>query len=133
MSTSMDTAGIGIDVAKESTAIRAVRHELEKVIVGQSELIDRLLIGLLCNAHLLIEGVPGLAKTLAVTTLARALDVAFRRIQFTPDMLPADMGRCLHSGRTACHCEHEKLAIANTFQKGENGRTRPYGLIKCPR
>jgi MoxR-like ATPase len=87
----MDAASIGVDVARESAAIVTLRRELENVIVGQTELIDRLLIGLLCNAHLLIEGVPGLAKTLAVTTLAAALDATFRRIQFTPDLLPADL------------------------------------------
>ena len=88
---STETAGIGVEVAKESGVVRAVRHELEKAIVGQGELIDRLLIGLLCNAHLLIEGLPGLAKTLAVTTLAQSIAATFHRIQFTPDLLPADL------------------------------------------
>ncbi len=73
------------DVAKRVTA------ELRKVIVGQDQLLERLLLGLLCNGHLLIEGVPGLAKTLAVKTLADAVDAGFRRIQFTPDLLPADL------------------------------------------
>ncbi len=65
--------------------------EIEKVIVGQRVMIDRLLIGLLTGGHLLLEGVPGLAKTLAVRTLARGLRLSFRRIQFTPDLLPADV------------------------------------------
>ena len=65
--------------------------EIKKVIVGQDYLINRLLIGLLCNGHLLIEGVPGLAKTLAVKTMADTIAAGFRRIQFTPDMLPADL------------------------------------------
>lgn len=68
-----------------------LRAALERVIVGQRELLDRLLVGLLANGHVLIEGVPGIGKTLAVTTLARALDAAYQRIQFTPDLLPADL------------------------------------------
>jgi MoxR-like ATPase len=71
--------------------IAAVRAEVARVIVGQEYLINRLLIALLCNGHLLIEGVPGLAKTLAVRTLADTLDLRFVRIQFTPDLLPADL------------------------------------------
>jgi len=66
-------------------------REIERVLVGQRTLIDRLLIGLLTGGHLLLEGVPGLAKTLAVRTLARTLRLSFRRIQFTPDLLPADV------------------------------------------
>jgi len=68
-----------------------VRAEVHRVIVGQETLIDRLLIGMLCSGHILVEGVPGLAKTLTVSTLARALDLKFVRIQFTPDLLPADL------------------------------------------
>jgi MoxR-like ATPase len=68
-----------------------VRTEVHRVIVGQEALIDRLLIGMLCHGHILVEGVPGLAKTLTVSTLARALDLKFVRIQFTPDLLPADL------------------------------------------
>ena len=62
-----------------------------RVIVGQEHLVDRLLVGLIANGHLLLEGVPGLAKTLAVKTLAAAMQVKFQRLQFTPDMLPADI------------------------------------------
>lgn len=68
-----------------------VRTEVHRVIIGQERLVDRLLIGLLCNGHILVEGVPGLAKSLAVTTLARTLDLRAVRIQFTPDLLPADL------------------------------------------
>jgi len=71
--------------------IAPVIAEIKKVIVGQDYLINRLLTALLCNGHLLIEGVPGLAKTLAVKTLSDTIDAGFRRIQFTPDMLPADL------------------------------------------
>ncbi|MDP7420379.1 MAG: AAA family ATPase, partial [bacterium] len=68
-----------------------LRKEIEKVIVGQQYLIDRLLLGLLCSGHVLIEGVPGLAKTLTVTTLSKCIRASFQRIQFTPDLLPADL------------------------------------------
>src|SRR5215472_13747460 len=68
-----------------------LREEIATVIVGQRALVDRLLIGLLTNGHVLLEGVPGLAKTLAVKTLAQAIQASFRRVQFTPDLLPADL------------------------------------------
>jgi MoxR-like ATPase len=78
-----------------------VRAELGRVIVGQEALIDRLLLALLCNNHVLIEGVPGLAKTLTVTTLAKCLDATFHRIQFTPDLLPADVvGTLVYNPKT---------------------------------
>ena len=78
-------------VKEESVFIAALRAEMEKVIVGQKYLIDRLIVGLLGNGHVLLEGVPGLAKTLSVKTLAAALSTSFQRIQFTPDLLPADL------------------------------------------
>ena len=78
-------------VQKESAFISALTAEIHKVIVGQDYLINRLLVGLLANGHLLVEGVPGLAKTLSINTLARAIDTKFQRIQFTPDLLPADL------------------------------------------
>jgi MoxR-like ATPase len=78
-------------VAKESVFVEQVLGEVRKVIVGQKALLDRLLIGLLGDGHLLLEGVPGLAKTLSVKTLSDVLDLKFQRIQFTPDLLPADL------------------------------------------
>ncbi|MDE0449130.1 MAG: AAA family ATPase [Spirochaetaceae bacterium] len=87
----MDVTQIGAQVERESGLLQGVRQQLEKVIIGQGYLLERLQIGLLCNAHLLIEGVPGLAKTLSITTLAQAINAHFRRIQFTPDLLPADL------------------------------------------
>ncbi len=78
------------DLAAAHDVAARVSAELRKVIVGQEQLLERLLLGLLCNGHLLIEGVPGLAKTLAVKTLADAIDASFRRIQFTPDLLPLE-------------------------------------------
>src|SRR5258708_2754012 len=73
------------------TGLNRLYAEIEKVIVGQRVMVDRLLIGLMTGGHILIEGVPGLAKTLAVRTLARGLRLGFHRIQFTPDLLPADV------------------------------------------
>ncbi|HTV95170.1 MAG TPA: MoxR family ATPase [Steroidobacteraceae bacterium] len=81
----------GDTVAAHSTWIRPLQQEVARVIVGQKQLIDRLLIALLSNGHVLLEGVPGLAKTLALKTLAGCVGVGFKRLQFTPDMLPADI------------------------------------------
>jgi len=71
--------------------LAAIKHEIQKVIVGQDEMIDALLIGLLCDGHILLEGVPGLAKTTTVNTLAKTLGLDFKRVQFTPDLLPSDI------------------------------------------
>jgi MoxR-like ATPase len=89
----MDTgiATINDQVKEASSFAYRLREEIGTVIVGQRYLIDRLLVGLLANGHVLLEGVPGLAKTLAVKTLAQAVAATFRRIQFTPDLLPADL------------------------------------------
>ncbi len=78
-------------VKDESAVLYRLREEIGRVIVGQRYLIDRLFIGLLTNGHVLLEGVPGLAKTLSVKTLAQSIDASFRRLQFTPDLLPADL------------------------------------------
>jgi len=82
---------INDQIAKESAFIEPLRSSIGEVIVGQDEIINKILIGLLANGHLLLEGVPGLAKTLTVNTLAQVIDTKFQRIQFTPDMLPADL------------------------------------------
>jgi len=78
-------------VAREAVFVETLGAEIRKVIVGQKALLDRLLIGLLGDGHLLLEGVPGLAKTLSIKTLADTIDAKFQRIQFTPDLLPADL------------------------------------------
>ena len=78
-------------IAKDSKFVPSLRDSIAEVIVGQHELIDKILIGMLANGHLLLEGVPGLAKTLTVNTLASSINTSFQRIQFTPDMLPADL------------------------------------------
>ena len=78
-------------ISQESSFIDEIKRALREVIVGQKELVNRILIGILANGHILLEGVPGLAKTLVVKSLAQLIDTKFQRIQFTPDMLPADL------------------------------------------
>ena len=80
-----------IDVARACELIERCRQEIGRAVIGQREMIDGMLVGILTGGHVLLEGVPGLAKTLAITTLARVMDAGFRRIQFTPDLLPADL------------------------------------------
>ncbi|MBW2616123.1 MAG: MoxR family ATPase [Deltaproteobacteria bacterium] len=87
----MDIQEITESVEKESVVLRQIMAEIEKVVVGQRNLMERMLIGLLCDGHLLLEGLPGLAKTTAVKTLASTIRTTFQRIQFTPDLLPADI------------------------------------------
>ena len=78
-------------IQQESSFVDLINLEMKKVIVGQKQMIERLLIGLLSNGHILLEGVPGLAKTLAITSLANIINAKFSRVQFTPDLLPADL------------------------------------------
>jgi MoxR-like ATPase len=87
----LDIATLNRDVERETLTLKRIEAELRKVIVGQDYMLDRLLVGLLARGHVLIEGVPGLAKTLAVKTLAQTLAIDTQRIQFTPDLLPADL------------------------------------------
>src|SRR4026209_2019793 len=87
----LDIAAINERVRAQGGFVEAVKAEVARVIVGQDLLVERLLVGMFCRGHILIEGVPGLAKTLTVSTLARAIDASFVRIQFTPDLLPADI------------------------------------------
>lgn len=89
--TTIDIAAINEKIERESAFVDILTMEMNKVIVGQKHMIERLLIGLLGKGHILLEGVPGLAKTLAINTLAQAVQGSFSRIQFTPDLLPADV------------------------------------------
>lgn len=88
---STDIRAINEMIQRESAFVDLLKMEMDKVIVGQKYMVERLLVGLLANGHILLEGVPGLAKTLAINTLAKTIDAAFSRIQFTPDLLPADL------------------------------------------
>ena len=87
----VDVARLNEAVREEVLLVQAAVNEMRKVIVGQKTLLDRMMIALLCRGHLLVEGLPGLAKTLAVKTMGQVLDLQFSRIQFTPDLLPADL------------------------------------------
>jgi MoxR-like ATPase len=87
----VDISGIKDKVAEEAALLEQIRAEVRKVVVGQEFLVSRLLMALLCGGHVLLEGVPGLAKTTVIKSLAQVMKVAFQRIQFTPDLLPADL------------------------------------------
>ena len=97
----MDLASQTIKIAAQADLVTKIREEVGKVIVGQEKLIDRLILALVTDGHILLEGVPGLAKTLSVNTLAKALGLDFKRISFTPDLLPADVvGTLVYSPKT---------------------------------
>jgi MoxR-like ATPase len=114
---------IATDVTKKSEIILGVRQEIGRVVVGQEYLIERLLIALLCNGHVLIEGVPGLAKTLSVTTLARTIRANFQRIQFTPDLLPADLtGTLIYNQKTGNFIPRKGPIFANIILADEINR-----------
>jgi MoxR-like ATPase len=87
----LDISALNERIKEESAFIDLLMHEISKVIVGQKAMVERLMVGLLGNGHVLLEGVPGLAKTLAIKTLASAMKAKYQRIQFTPDLLPADL------------------------------------------
>ena len=86
-----DLSALNEKIEKESALVDLLSLEMNKVIVGQKHMIERLMIGLLSQGHILLEGVPGLAKTLAINTLSKAVKGSFSRIQFTPDLLPAEL------------------------------------------
>ncbi len=119
----VDVKQIGERVAAESAVIGRIRAEIHKVIVGQAALIDGLLMALLCNNHVLIEGVPGLAKTLSVTTLSKMLQATFKRIQFTPDLLPADIiGTLIYNPKTGDFLTKKGPIFANIILADEINR-----------
>jgi len=108
---------------KESALLQQVRTEMARVIIGQEELVDALLLALLCNGHVLIEGIPGLAKTLAVTTLAQTLHTSFNRIQFTPDLLPGDLvGTMVYNPKTMEFAPHKGPLFAHIVLADEINR-----------
>ncbi|MBP3726711.1 MAG: MoxR family ATPase [Bacteroidaceae bacterium] len=108
MDSQLDISALQGQIASQSSMLNALRSGMERVIVGQRHLVDSLLIGLLSDGHILLEGVPGLAKTLAIKTLASLVDGKFARIQFTPDLLPADVvGTMIYSQKDeAFHAKH---------------------------
>ena len=111
-------------IERESVFVDTLCQEMGKVIVGQAHLVDTLLIGLLSNGHILLEGVPGLAKTLAITTLAKAVDANFSRIQFTPDLLPADLlGTLIYSQKSEDFVVKKGPVFANFVLADEINRS----------
>ena len=110
-------------IERESVFVETLRNEIGKVIVGQSHLVDTLLIGLLSNGHILLEGVPGLAKTLAIKTLASLVEAQFNRIQFTPDLLPADViGTMIYSQKDESFVVKQGPVFANFILADEINR-----------
>jgi len=110
-------------VQHEAAKLYQLREEIGQTIIGQRYLVDRLIIGLLANGHVLVEGVPGLAKTLSVKTLAKAVDASFHRIQFTPDLLPADVvGTLIYSPRDGIFTTKRGPVFANIVLADEINR-----------
>jgi MoxR-like ATPase len=123
MQASQDVKAINALVEQESAFVENILGEVAKVIVGQRHMVERLMIGLLCNGHCLIEGVPGLAKTLTVKTLGQTLDASFARIQFTPDLLPADItGTTIYNMQTAQFTQKRGPIFANLVLADEINR-----------
>jgi MoxR-like ATPase len=110
-------------VKEEAACLYRLREEISRVIVGQRYLVDRLMIGLFANGHVLLEGVPGLAKTLSVKTLAQTIDASFHRLQFTPDLLPADLiGTLVYSPRDGTFSTKKGPIFANIILADEINR-----------
>ena len=118
-----DIKAITEAVQKESAFVEPLFLETSKVIVGQKPMLERVLIGLLCSGHVLLEGVPGLAKTLTVRTFADSISAAFQRIQFTPDLLPADLiGTVIYNQQTASFAVRKGPIFANVILADEINR-----------
>jgi MoxR-like ATPase len=110
-------------VEKESAFLERLFSEVHKVVVGQTDMIERLLIGLLCGGHVLLEGAPGLAKTLTVNTLAQTLSLQFRRVQFTPDLLPSDViGTVIYNHQTGTFTNKQGPVFTNLLLADEINR-----------
>lgn len=122
-SSSLDIRALNEKIERESAFIELLRNEMSKVIVGQKYMIDRLLIALLADGHILLEGVPGLAKTLAINTLSKAVQADFSRLQFTPDLLPADLiGTMIYNQKKEEFVEKQGPIFANFILADEINR-----------
>ena len=111
-------------ISKESVFVKPLMDEIGKVIVGQNEVVTKILIGLLSNGHILLEGVPGLAKTTIVKTVAQLIDTKFQRVQFTPDMLPADLiGTLIYNQKTGGFETKQGPIFANIILADEINRS----------
>ncbi len=119
----MDIQELNERIQQESTFVKVLNDEMHKVIIGQQGMVDRLLVGLLANGHILLEGVPGLAKTLAIKSLANTIKARFSRIQFTPDLLPADLiGTMIYSQKTEEFLVRKGPVFANFILADEINR-----------
>ncbi len=119
----VDINELNARIAEESMFIARLRDEMQRVIVGQKRIVERMMIGLLANGHILLEGVPGLAKTLMVSTLADCIQGTFKRIQFTPDLLPADItGTLIFNQKTGEFCPNLGPIFANFVLADEINR-----------
>ncbi|MFA6091698.1 MAG: MoxR family ATPase [Elusimicrobiota bacterium] len=122
-STTLDVREINQRVQKESAFVADLKKEIGRTIVGQEEMVDRLLVGLLARGHILLQGVPGLAKTLAIKTVAAAVQAQFSRIQFTPDLLPADLtGTLIYNPQSAQFTARKGPIFANLILADEINR-----------
>jgi MoxR-like ATPase len=120
----VDIQAINEKIRRESVFVEKLNREISKVIVGQKYMIERLLVGLLSNGHVLLEGVPGLAKTLAVKTLSAAIQTKFQRLQFTPDLLPADLiGTLIYDQRNGQFTTKKGPIFANLILADEINRS----------
>jgi len=120
---STDVTRITDEVKRTGEFLFDLRKEIGKVIVGQESMVERLLVGLLADGHILMEGVPGLAKTLSVTTLSQAIQTSFRRIQFTPDLLPADLvGTMIYNPQSGAFSPKKGPIFANIVLADEINR-----------
>lgn len=120
----VDIQAINEKIRRESAFVEKITREVSKIIVGQKYMIERLLVGLLSNGHVLLEGVPGLAKTLAVKTLSATIQTKFQRIQFTPDLLPADLiGTLIYDQRNGQFTTKKGPIFANLILADEINRS----------
>ena len=118
-----DISALNECVREEAVSLARLRDAIGQVIIGQQYLVDRLLVGLLANGHVLLEGVPGLAKTLSVKTLAQAISASFQRLQFTPDLLPADLiGTLIYNPREGTFTTKKGPVFANIVLADEINR-----------
>ena len=118
-----DISALNERVREEAVALARLRDAIGQVIIGQQYLVDRLIVGLLANGHVLLEGVPGLAKTLSVKTLAQAISASFQRLQFTPDLLPADLiGTLIYNPREGTFTTKKGPVFANIVLADEINR-----------
>ena len=121
-------------ILKESEFLKRLDAEIRKVVIGQDALVERVLIGLLADGHILLEGVPGLAKTLLVKTVAQSIHSDFSRLQFTPDLLPADLiGTQIYNPRTTEFTVHKGPIFANLVLATKSTARRPRSRAPCSR